>query len=63
MQLESCTRENKSLQGTLEIVQQAQNDVVSETNILREQITNLESKNLMMRSHLEKSERDTLSMR
>jgi len=58
LHLEGCIRENRGLAGTLEIVQQAQNELFHENNLLKEQSSEIERQKMIMKSNLEKQERE-----
>ena len=52
-EIESLIRENKSLKGSLDVVQHNIHEYSQENNLLKEDITDHEKAKLSMKSHIE----------
>ena len=63
LHLEGCIRENKGLIGTLEIVQHAQQELISENNLLKEHCNELERHKLLLKGQNERQEREMATYR
>ena len=63
LQIEGCVRENQGLRGTLDIVQDAHDELGEEMNQLKEENGNTHRHRVMLRTSLDKNEREIVTLK